>query len=119
MKRILPFAVLLIAASIPALGQTATGQGGGAEQSVSARVQEFLAALRKADEAALAPLYADDYTITTADGGVQTKGQRIAWVKANAARMSTLNFQDLKTRVYGDTAVVTGRATGDVNSRFI
>ena len=122
MKRILLAAAMLVAASASALGQTTapqSSQGGSVEQAVEARVQEFRAALSKADEATLAPLYADDYTITTADGSAQTKAERVAWVKANAARLSTLEFQDLKTRVYGDTAVVTGRATGGVNSRFI
>ncbi|MBA2527901.1 MAG: nuclear transport factor 2 family protein [Pyrinomonadaceae bacterium] len=96
-----------------------------AKQAVTARVNEFFAALRKGDEATLTPLYADDYTITIAGGGVQTKAQRLEWVKANAALLSTLDYQDLKTRVYGDTAVVTGQVMmqgeGDakVNSRFI
>ena len=92
----------------------------GAEQAVNGRVRDFLAAIRKGDEAALAPFYADDYTVTTETGDVQTKAQRLEWVKANTARLSTLEYQDLKTRVYGDTAVVTGRATGGaINSRII
>ena len=91
-----------------------------AEQAVNGRVRDFLAAIRKGDEAALAPFYTDDYTVTTETGDVQTKAQRLEWVKANAARLSTLEYQDLKTRVYGDTAVVTGHATGGaINSRMI
>lgn len=128
MKRILSFAVMLIAVSIPALSQTTTsqpGQGGAAEQAVTARVREFLAALRKGEEATLAPFYADDYSVTVANGTAQTKAQRLEWVKANAARMRALDYQDLKVQVYGDTAVVTGHATGSaegaapINSRFI
>ena len=93
---------------------------GGAEQAVNGRVRDFLAAIRKGDEAALAPFYTDDYTVTTETGDVQTKAQRLEWVKTNTARLSTLDYQDLKTRVYGDTAVVTGRATSDaINSRII
>ena len=94
----------------------------GAEQAVNGRVSAFLDALRKGDEAALTSIYADDYTVTTDTGDVQTKAQRLEWVKANAARLSTIDFQDLKTRVYGDTAVVTGRATSTdyaINSRII
>ena len=94
----------------------------GAEQAVNGRVSAFLEALRKGDETALASIYADDYTVTTDTGDVQTKAQRLEWVKANAARLSTIEFQDLKTRVYGDTAVVTGRATSTdygINSRLI
>ena len=134
MRRILAIAALVIAAAPFTLGQTpdkpaqpASEKVGmaGAEQAVNGRVQEFLAALRKGDEAALTPFYADDYTITMDTGAVQTKAQRIEWVKANAARLSTLDFQDLKTRVYGDTAVVTGHAASQdegaekVDSRMI
>ncbi len=94
----------------------------GVEQAVNGRVMEFLAALRKGDEAALAPFYADDYSVTTAGGEVQTKAQRLEWAKANAARLGGLEYNDLKVRVYDDTAVVTGRATSStdqINSRFI
>ena len=97
---------------------------GGAEQAVAGRVQEFLAALRKGDEAALASIYADDFTATTEAGDVLTKAQRLQWAKAEAARLSTLDYQDLKTRVYGDAAVVTGLAASQgeggakVNRRF-
>ena len=134
MIRILAVAALLMAAAPFAAGQTpdkpaqpAGEKVGmiGAEQAVAGRVSAFLAALRKGDGSALDSIYADDYTITNDTGGVQTKAQRLEWVKANTARLSTLDFQDLKTRVYGDTAVVTGHATtqgeGDakVDSRMI
>lgn len=132
MKRLLLAAVLLVAAATFAAGQTPdkpaqpAGEKVGmasAEQAVNGRVSAFLDALRKGDAEALALIYSDDYTVTTEAGGVLTKVQRLEWVKANAARLSTLDFQDLKTRVYGDTAVVTGRATstGDakINSRMI
>ncbi|MBA2527021.1 MAG: nuclear transport factor 2 family protein [Pyrinomonadaceae bacterium] len=133
---LLPAHLLTFVALSTSLGQTHTPEKqeakgkpagekvgmAGAEQAVNGRVSAFLNALRKADEAALASIYADDYSVTTDTGDVQTKAQRLDWVKANAARLSTIEFQDLKTRVYGDTAVVTGRATSTdygINSRII
>lgn len=121
---------MLVASTTPAFAQTpqattsqpSASQAGAAEQAIAARVREFRDALRKGDEAALASIYADDYSITNDTGGVQTKAERLAWVKANTARLSGLEFQDLKTRVYGDAAVVTGRATSTtdgLNSRMI
>ena len=129
MKRII-FITVLLAAATPAFAltpqatasQPAGSQEGSAEQAVAARVREFRDALRKGDETALNSIYADDYAITNDTGEVQTKAQRLAWVKANMARLSGLDFQDLKTRVYGDAAVVTGRATSTtdgLNSRII
>ena len=137
MKRLFAVMLLTCVALSISLGQTQTpekqetkgkpagekvGMASNAEQAVNGRVSAFLEALRKGDEAALTSIYADDYTVTTDTGDVQTKAQRLEWVKANAARLSTLDFQDLKTRVYGDTAVVTGRATSTdygINSRII
>jgi ketosteroid isomerase-like protein len=129
MKRVLLAAALLVVAAQFAASQTqdkpaqpAGEKLGIAEQAVNGRVSAFLDALRKGDQVALASIYADDFTVTTDTGDVHTKVQRLEWVKANAARLSTLEFQDLKTRVYGDTAVVTGRATstaGAINSRII
>jgi hypothetical protein len=69
----------------------------GTEQAVNGRVSAFLDALRKGDEATLASIYDEEYRVTTDTGDVQTKAQRLEWVKANAGRLSTLDFQDLKT----------------------
>ena len=123
MKRLLFVAAMLVTASAPALGHPPPRPSqGGDVQAVAARVREFRDALRKGDEAALASIYADDYSIANDTGEVQTKAQRLEWVKANTARLSGLDFQDLKVRVYGDAAVVTGRATSTtdgLNSRII
>ena len=147
MRRILAIAALCLLCAAPAAAQLPTTPAqtpvqpptqdakqkpagekvgmAGAEQAVTARVQEFLAAIRKGEEATLAPFYADDYAITNETGEVQTKAQRLEWVKGNMARLSTLDYQDVKTRVYGDTAVVTGLASSQVageaklNRRFI
>ena len=136
MKKLFAVMLLTFLALSTSLGQTQTPEKqeakgkpagekvgmAGAEQAVNGRVSAFLDALRKGDEAALTSIYADDYTVATDSGDVQTKAQRLEWVKANAARLSTIEFQDLKTRVYGDTAVVTGRATSTdyaINSRLI
>ena len=133
MRKLLIAAALCLCAAPAAAQQPAPTQtpaqpaaekvaAAGAEQAVTGRVSAFRDALRKGDEAALASIYADDYAITNDTGEVQTKAERLVWVKANTARLSGLDFQDLKTRVYGDAAVVTGRATSTtdgLNSRII
>ena len=55
-------------------------------------------------------LLADDYVGITANGTVETKSQTIAQRKAGTIRITSLDLDDLKVRLYGDTAVVTSRA---------
>jgi ketosteroid isomerase-like protein len=55
-------------------------------------------------------LLADDYVGITANGTVETKSQAIAQHKAGTIRITALDLDDLKVRLYGDTAVVTSKA---------
>jgi len=55
-------------------------------------------------------LLADDYIGISANGTVETKAQALAQRKAGTVLIKTLDLNDLKVRVYGDTAVVTSKA---------
>jgi len=55
-------------------------------------------------------LLADDYIGISANGTVETKAQALAQSKAGTVQIKSLDLNDLKVRVYGDTAVVTSRA---------
>jgi ketosteroid isomerase-like protein len=55
-------------------------------------------------------LLADDYIGISANGTVETKAQALAQRKTGTMRIVKLDINDLKVRVYGDTAVVTSRA---------
>ena len=55
-------------------------------------------------------LLADDYVGITANGTIETKVQAIAQRKAGTVRITALDLDDLKIRLYGDTAVVTSKA---------
>jgi ketosteroid isomerase-like protein len=55
-------------------------------------------------------LLADDYVGISANGTIETKSQAIAQRKAGTIRITQLDLDDLKVRLYGDTAVVTSKA---------
>jgi uncharacterized protein (TIGR02246 family) len=114
MKRTLVMAVLVIAASSLALGQTSgkkAGQSGNTEQAIRQLISQLSNALMKSDTAALDRLWADDYTFTNPSGVVQTKAQRLAELKSGDLKFESFSTDDVQVRVYGDTAVVTSRAT--------
>ena len=53
----------------------------------------------------------DDYIVTDADSNVSTKAQEIAFIRSGEFVVTSCVHHEMKVRVYGDTAVVTGRST--------
>jgi len=81
----------------------------GAEQELIKLENGWLQAFFKADIAFADRFLADDYIGTDEHGNMRTKAQEIEGIKAGA-QLSTSGVQDnIKVRVFGDAAVVTGR----------
>jgi ketosteroid isomerase-like protein len=53
----------------------------------------------------------EDWIIVNADGRIVEKERFLAVVKSGALRHDTMKLEEPRVRVYGGTAVVTGRAT--------
>ncbi len=62
------------------------------------------------DAAALERMTSDDYTFVTLRGEMRSKAQIVRDFRSGAAKYQSRKISDLKIRVYGDSAVVTGRA---------
>ncbi len=124
MKRVLVIAALVAVASSLALGQMKDKkagqrmhQSGGAEQALIELESNLAAALEKSDMVAYDRLIGDDYTFTTQDGVVRTKAEMIASYKSGDLKYESLRFDDIKVRLYGNTAVVTGRSTAKAQDK--
>ena len=75
-------------------------------QTLQAIEQAWLNAEKSHDAAAFEKLVADDWIAISPDGKSQTKAERSAEIKTAHTVSATLG--DMKVRVFGDTAVVTG-----------
>ena len=77
-------------------------------------------ATEKRDVAFLEKLYADEYLGTGPEGDTITKAQDLSRVKGSSTA-SPFVLSDMKVRVYGETAVVTGVNTVDwtVNGKVV
>ena len=75
-------------------------------QTLQAMEQAWLDAERNHDAAAFEKIVADDWIAITPDGKSQTKAERASEIKTGHVDSATLG--DMKVRVFGDTAVVTG-----------
>ena len=65
----------------------------------------------KKDRAGLERLLADDYLYTHSNGSVLNKAQEIAESMSSDVQWTDSKFADLKVRIFGDVAVLTGRQT--------
>ena len=77
------------------------------EQAVLKLEQEWVNALIKADIAKLETLYADTLVYTHSSGQVDDKAKYIAALKAGTPKYLSLDRDNIKVNVYGDSAVVT------------
>ncbi|MGA7625914.1 MAG: nuclear transport factor 2 family protein [Candidatus Acidiferrales bacterium] len=75
-------------------------------QALQVTEQEWLKAEKNHDAAAFENIVADDWIAINPDGKSQTKAERSVEIKMSNIDSATLG--DVKVRVFGDTAVVTG-----------
>jgi ketosteroid isomerase-like protein len=100
--------LIVLVFGLLALAQTQTES---VEQELIKLENEWADAWVKRDAASFDRIIADDYTWTSPWGDVWTKAQDLALVKSGEAVIKSWVLADMKVRVYGDTAVVTGRNT--------
>ena len=99
-----PFIVFasLLLSSMPALAAPATSAQ--IEQLERDRQQAFM----RGDVAALDAATAEDYTTINFAGKISDKPQMMQSLRAAKIKVLSVTLDDLKARIYGDTAVLTG-----------
>src|SRR5262245_30222180 len=80
----------------------------GVQQQLEKLEEEWGNALVKRDEAALKRILADDYFIIDLSGSTSDKAESIRSTATGALAITAIKFENLKVRVYGNYAIVTG-----------
>ena len=116
MRRIIMLAALALASStlvsVRAQGGMKQTPVSRAEGEVLKLERAWLDAYEQRDVAAMERIVADDFTITFPEGGVQTKSQIIAQLKApRRSTQPSYKFftEDVQSRAYGETVILIGR----------
>jgi uncharacterized protein (TIGR02246 family) len=86
-------------------------KSGGTEQAVAALEQKWLQSQRTNNTDLLAPLLADNFVQTSSEGKVTTS-KADALADAKAVKWSSVEYNDLKVIVFGDTAIAIGSFKG-------
>ena len=79
-------------------------------------VASLAAASVRGDVAALGRLLADDLTYTHASGVIDTKASVVSSIQSGKLKYKSIDPGQPRVRVYGNTAVLTGTATVQVES---
>lgn len=100
----LHFLILGALARLPAQAPVAP------EDSVRALEAQRAQALLHADTAALSRLIADDFVEISRLGTVRTKADNMREIATGALKLSSVHYDSLSVRIYGDVAVLQGIA---------
>ena len=97
-------------AAVVCLLLAASGMAGaqGAAAKIQSLEQRWTDAYRNADIATIDQLLTDDFIITVEDGNTYSKAGYIAHAKDPKTKVQVAEISDVKVRMHGDTAVVTG-----------
>ena len=102
-------AFFLIALSLAACAQTKPPAGSpdaAVAKTLQTIEQNWLNAEKNRDSATFEQVVADDWTAITPEGKRQTKAERSAEIKSS--QIDSASLSDVRVRVFGDMAVVTG-----------
>jgi ketosteroid isomerase-like protein len=81
------------------------------EQTLMQMERDWTQAALKKDSAALDRILADDWVAIGFQGTTTTKAQAIAELKSGVSTTQTEELGDMKVRIFGTTAIVTGSDT--------
>jgi ketosteroid isomerase-like protein len=118
MRKFLLVTSLLIAAAIPVLAQTTAKPepNNSPEQTVLKLTQEWLDAEDRVDRAALNRIIADDFLGTGPMGTTVSKTDVIPQ-EGSGGHGLAISGLDIKVRVFGDSAIATGRGVPKTQNR--
>ena len=113
MKRmVIAVSMAVLALAVAARPQTPAQTGTGPEeQELLNLMQDWMNAEVKADMAFLDRFITEDCVITDPAGAVWTKAQFLGGLKSGEGAVISFALDNMKARVFGDAAVVTGRMT--------
>jgi ketosteroid isomerase-like protein len=103
--------VLIAACLTASAGCTSAPARDPVESELRALESRWNEAIVRKDTAVLGRILGDDFVIITADGQIGSKSQLLEVVAAPDAVIDPFVTEDVKVRVYGDAAVLTGRFT--------
>ena len=103
--------LMLLAAFLAAAVSAKPAASVSPEQAIRQIETDWANAEVKADLAAIDRIEAPDWQLSDPEGNVSTKAEADADLKSGALKLMSFKIDDLKVRIFGDTAIVHGLET--------
>jgi len=81
---------------------------GDATQTLSRQVRAYFVDMGSGDIAGIERTLAADYMVIGGDGKLETRAERLAWLRSNVKDLADITPSELLVRIYGNTGIVTG-----------
>lgn len=108
-----PVVCLLLAGCV--IGQSrAPEAAAGSAAAVEQTEKACLAAMQTGDYSVVENFIADDFILTTPYGATANKALYLDRLRSGRPRPTSVVHDDVRVRVYGDAAIITGRSTGQL-----
>ena len=104
MKTVTVFALTIFASSLLVFGQ-----GSDEENAVLQAERDLAAAYLNSEDGAIARYVMEDYALTNSTGKITTRANDLDEAREKDPKYEVFENHDMKVRIHGDTAVVTGR----------
>ncbi len=105
-RRVVTLATVMVAAQVTHLDAQAPSP----EDAIRALESQRAQALLKADTVALSQLVADDFVEISRLGTLRTKADNMREIANGTLRLTSVRYDSLSVRIYGDVAVLQGIA---------
>jgi ketosteroid isomerase-like protein len=103
-------AAFVLAATFSAVTYLSSASAEDVQDQLKKLETDRAAAVVKGDVEALEKATSDDYTLINMNGQMSDKSQMVSAFKSGRTKLTSDELSDMKVRVYGDTAVITGKA---------
>ncbi len=77
-------------------------------QALSREVRAYFVDMGKGDITGIERKLAADYRVIGGDGKLETRAERLAWLRSHVKDLADIKPSELLVRLYGNTGVVTG-----------
>jgi len=87
---------------------THAAPSGDAIEALSRQVRGYFVDMGRGDIAGIERTLAADYMVIGGDGKLETRAERLAWLRNNVRDLADITPSELLVRIYGNTGIVTG-----------